>query len=161
MDEKYRTRRQRRLDYKRKWMAAKRAQNRKPPRETVLSSSDSDDTSQTTPSKYIKTPDTPIIANENSSDENPKCSTTCFTQETPTCTSLNDNTSKRDIIDEDNAVGYDSESGHESTINETLYDDLTAWIDKYQIKHDAVDDLLNILKKHGHLDITSTAGILL
>lgn len=159
MDEKQRNRRQRRLDYKRKWIAAKRAHNRKPPRETVISSSDSDDTSQTTPSKYIRTPDIPIITNENTSDENAECSTTCFTSETPI--SLNDNTSKRDIIDEDNAVDYDSESEREATHNETLCDDLAAWINKYQIKHDAVDDLLKILQKHGFSGIPSTAGILL
>ncbi|VDI76418.1 Hypothetical predicted protein [Mytilus galloprovincialis] len=62
---------------------------------------------------------------------------------------------------EDNSVDYDSESGHESKYNETLCDDLAAWINKYQIKHNAVDDLLKILKKYGHLDIPSTARILL
>ncbi|CAC5378361.1 unnamed protein product [Mytilus coruscus] len=135
MDEQQRKRKQRKLDYNRKWIKASRALNRKPSRETAISSSDSDNASQTTTSKNITTPDIPIIVNENRSDENEEY--------------------------EDNAVDYDSESEHESTYMETLSDDLAAWINEFQIKHNAVDNLLKILQKHGHSDIPSTARTIL
>lgn len=71
------------LYYNTKWIKARRALNRKPARETAISSSDSDNASQTITSKYIRTPDIPIIANENRSDENEECSIMFFTPETP------------------------------------------------------------------------------
>ncbi|KAJ8290145.1 hypothetical protein GJAV_G00009230 [Gymnothorax javanicus] len=46
-------------------------------------------------------------------------------------------------------------------INTSLSADLAAWACQFQVKHNAVDDLLKILRSHGHTDLPSCSRTLL
>lgn len=80
------------------------------------------------------------------------------------------NATERDIwisIDQQNtfSISSGSDSGSDSDIYvenfNTLSYDINAWANNCQIKHNHLDQLLTILKKHGHYSLPSTARTLL
>ena len=60
--------------------------------------------------------------------------------------------------------GYcSSDSESESTLPsaQPLENELAVWVNDYQVKHNAVDSLLQVLQRHGHSELPSTARTLL
>ena len=72
------------------------------------------------------------------------------------------NSSESNHIDSDNSL-FDSDEDNIHILEETsLSDDLRDWTNFFLIKHNALDSLLGVLKKHGHTDLPSSArGLLL
>ena len=65
-----------------------------------------------------------------------------------------------DLIDELVPISSDSENEH--NIEEiSLYQQLVSWVNRLSVKHNAVDELLKILRKHGHAELPGTAQTLL
>ncbi|KAK3868236.1 hypothetical protein Pcinc_026365 [Petrolisthes cinctipes] len=64
------------------------------------------------------------------------------------------------MIDEDPVVSSDSLSSDEER-NTCITSDLVSWINKHQIKHNAADDLLKLLKEHGSNTLPLSARTLL
>ena len=67
-----------------------------------------------------------------------------------------------DVILSDESSCEDDNNRHLSDLDSIcLEDDLINWINNFQVKHNAVDSLLKILKQSGHTDLPSTARSLL
>ena len=65
-----------------------------------------------------------------------------------------------DVIDAHD-TGLLSSSDSEREDDVALYQGLVEWVNKHSIKHTAVDDLLKLLKSHGHDSLPSSARTLL
>lgn len=63
--------------------------------------------------------------------------------------------------DSDNNLAENSSEQPSASISPMLSDRLAQWINQFQIKHNAVDSLLNILRENGHPELPKTARTLL
>ena len=66
-----------------------------------------------------------------------------------------------DHIEQFHYLSSDSESESEVSSAESLDYELSDWINKFQIKHNAADSLLKILQRHGHSSLPATTRTLL
>ncbi len=67
----------------------------------------------------------------------------------------------QDRIDQHVTVSSDSGSDLDETANDNFQGNLVMWANECQVKHNAVDKLLKLLKRHGHPELPSTARALL
>ncbi len=63
--------------------------------------------------------------------------------------------------DSDNNLAENSSEQPSASISPMLSDRLAQWTNQFQIKHNAVDSLLNILRENGHTELPKTARTLL
>ncbi len=69
--------------------------------------------------------------------------------------------SERKQNDSDNNLAENSSEQPSAFISQMLSDRLAQWTNQFQIKHNAVDSLLNILRENGHTELPKTARTLL
>ncbi len=69
--------------------------------------------------------------------------------------------SERKQNDSDNNLAENSSEQPSASISQMLSDRLAQWTNQFQIKHNAVDSLLNILRENGHTELPKTARTLL
>ncbi len=69
--------------------------------------------------------------------------------------------SERKQNDSDNNLAENSSEQPSASISPMLSDRLAQWTNQFQIKHNAVDSLLNILRENGHTELPKTARTLL
>ena len=81
----------------------------------------------------------------------------------PECTEADEASMQWDLIDKTNLeIISDSDSDEDSpNRNSSLNDELVHWINDYQVKHNAADSLLKLLKENGHPELPGSARTLL
>ena len=142
-----------RQNYKRRWIAAKRFTNRRNNTNTSTGVEVELPASNVSQQIFIKTAQ-PLHENDilNATPNDPLGS--------PDCT-MDRVIDKHDIgctSDEMHCYFSDSDSADEDSLLET---ELINWVNRFQVKHNAVDNLLKILKQHGHNTLPATARTLL
>lgn len=66
-----------------------------------------------------------------------------------------------DAIDKHVTLSSDTENDMDCADSMNLAEGLATWVNENQVKHNAVDSLLKLLKKHRHSDLPSTAHTLM
>ena len=152
-------RRRQRREYKRKWIAAKRARVAENPLDSIYYSSDDEERSSTHSAGLVAASlNTEAVydytgspaRNSPSSDDGGSAS---FEHESD---------DGWNIVDSQEVVSSDSDDDNfKQQPDNTLADDLAAWVATFQVKQNAVDRLLELLKQSGHPDLPSTARTLM
>ena len=141
-------------DYKRKWAAVRRALKRR-----VMEPTTDDDSNDDLPMYQAIHPEH-AAGQERDSDTSSRYDDT--NDEAP----IEDENNHEDVDnaglwnDIDRHVILSSDSETEPDVLQ-LSDDLISWVNKFQVRHNAVDELLQIPKKHNHDHLPSTARTLL
>ena len=149
-----------RQDYKRRWIAVRRNW-KKSFRDACPVDSDSDDGDVNEPELSTVEDNMQSVltaAIDNVSPRQSNCEDECRSD-------LDDQRNLSDdgwdAIDHHVHAPVLSSSESESETSESFEKNLVAWISEYNVKHNAVDGLLKLLKTSGHPDLPSTARTLL
>jgi hypothetical protein len=150
-----------RQEYKRDWIAKKRAENKRVNSQRANCYSDSDDNGDLhTDAPKLDYTFEDLHSNDIGDSGFPD-----------TCDSFSGSEDENDAedyskiwdeIDEDITVAFSSDDSDDcDEVRESLEEGLIDWALQFQIKHNAIDSLLKLLQKHEHPSLPSTARTLL
>lgn len=152
----------RRLDYTRRWKAAKRLQQ-KQLQENVLymTSTDSEQSSDgyiSKPTVLEQSHDSQLREHSHEHD-----GLTQFEKETKDQDGSTGSEDEEvwDVIDHCNDLIISSDADGDSEDSTSPRDDIALWANQHLITHNALDDILKVLGKHGHSDLLAAAQTLL